>query len=1069
VYGAGDCRESNFCSGRGNCTDGLCVCPSGYIDSNCSVSVDCKYFDEDSRVWRTDGVLSVLSSDGRSLRCETTHLTTFGGVIEIPTSADELLAELETAFHFNVFTLDEAGAILSNFSIADNPTIMTIVFTLSALNLFSLTCLGWWRGSRARRRRRRENKMYEREVIEDELHALNTRLAAVEAADAAKKGSATTRRGLFTKKLSFKRKPSFTMRPPLTKTLSFTTSSAVAPQTSTLTRQTSFVPSSFVRQPTQSFVPKAFMPKSSFMQRRADAARVAPAPPEAASLPPSPPLSPDEDSEHSPTGAKAFALKKYNSRKKLQRWEEIERMKAARRSLRASEQSMTKIEKRINHYWASSHAFCNRLVRTLRAEHTVINLFSPPDDEEALTQVQMVQLFWNTIATELFVCAFMYQSDGGSGAAAGGGGRKAGGGGGGGIAATSSSTSATSQYSDSLVLSPVTAFTEGLIAASICMVVISICAYVFRIGNSHRRPERNVFRRWIRQMRIFFGRFCLSCKPAEKEVTKARRRLTPPDGMVYVEEEYLSYFGRICCYAWLGCPGVAPLVYRCCRSTRVKLVAIEDAEQDAHARTSKMGDRGGDIIAKRPGTAEESSCSVVGADNGSDNASSGSNSQANGTRSAWQEKVPDVDVPAVLEMVRDTKGDDDGTPGSTMGPAVHSPVAEQQRDSTSTLNQLESATSEEPMMLLAPSSAEPAEAAAAPAPSFSSTSDGLDAKNPDDCRRPSTGSDSPHVIKGHRVKSCIALRPANVCTEQHVPERPHTAGPDMKSSSRDSTALLERVEDVGVDDEVQAIGGANESTLSQIVTSPPASPPPEHLSASDPSSGVLFRSAPRLHIAADTSEQAERVATPQAEREASVQAERKEETLLETRARAAALNRMAMLGECANSAEMRDFMQMRDLEKAKERDQRGREMREASKGPAKDQKGLQRRLLWQPKQTSSSIAAIAIEAQLHKVRKDLRWRGPRERACRIGAAWAFNLTVSALAYLVSIIFCARFGEKETSAMSVSWMIAYGLTFVLIEPAQVLLLASAPCLFDDSTKVGRCCLRVRLVYNELCAP
>jgi hypothetical protein len=195
---------------------------------------------------------------------------------------------------------------------------------------------------------------------------------------------------------------------------------------------------------------------------------------------------------------------------------------------------------------------------------------------------------------------------------------------------------------------------------------------------------------------------------------------------------------------------------------------------------------------------------------------------------------------------------------------------------------------------------------------------------------------------------------------------------------------------------------------------------------------------------------------------------------------------------------MRDFMQMRDLEKAKERDQRGREMREASKGPAKDQKGLQRRLLWQPKQTSSSIAAIAIEAQLHKVRKDLRWRGPRERACRIGAAWAFNLTVSALAYLVSIIFCARFGEKDTSAMSVSWMIAYGLvsglfearlfppalralltaryslfavgqTFVLIEPAQVLLLASAPCLFDDSTKVGRCCLRVRLVYNELCAP
>jgi hypothetical protein len=223
-------------------------------------------------------------------------------------------------------------------------------------------------------------------------------------------------------------------------------------------------------------------------------------------------------------------------------------------------------------------------------------------------------------------------------------------------------------------------------------------------------------------------------------------------------------------------------------------------------------------------------------------------------------------------------------------------------------------------------------------------------------------------------------------------------------------------EDLGVDDTVQVFGDADNSTLLQTVPSPPASPAPEHESTADASLGETR--AQSVNVAD---------ASAYAARAASVQAQRQEESLLKRRAQAASLNRMAMLGECANSEEMRDFVQMRDLEQAREQAQeRAKRGREMSKPLADERQSLQHRLLWKPKQTSTSVAAVTIELQLRKVRKELRWRGPRERACRVGAAWAFNLTVLVLAYLVSIIFCARFGERETSTMSVSWLIAYGL-------------------------------------------
>ena len=73
VYGLGDCSEFNFCSGNGNCTDGRCTCPLGYIDSNCSTKISCRYWDDKTSEWSAKGVVTHASSDGLQVRCETTH------------------------------------------------------------------------------------------------------------------------------------------------------------------------------------------------------------------------------------------------------------------------------------------------------------------------------------------------------------------------------------------------------------------------------------------------------------------------------------------------------------------------------------------------------------------------------------------------------------------------------------------------------------------------------------------------------------------------------------------------------------------------------------------------------------------------------------------------------------------------------------------------------------------------------------------------------------------------------------------------------------------------------------
>ena len=139
VYGYGDCRESNYCWGRGNCSDmGLCDCLPGYSGMDCSIEVPCMYWSETNNSWSSEGCYFVPPPgppDGL-LHCECDHLTDFGG-IGIPTSPADLLAEL-TSINFVTFSLDDMANALASFSFAANPAAFLLVTIVTFLNIASV-------------------------------------------------------------------------------------------------------------------------------------------------------------------------------------------------------------------------------------------------------------------------------------------------------------------------------------------------------------------------------------------------------------------------------------------------------------------------------------------------------------------------------------------------------------------------------------------------------------------------------------------------------------------------------------------------------------------------------------------------------------------------------------------------------------------------------------------------------------------------------------------------------------------------------------------------------------------
>ena len=107
--------------------------------------------------------------------------------------------------------------------------------------------------------------------------------------------------------------------------------------------------------------------------------------------------------------------------------------------------------------------------------------------------------------------------------------------------------------------------------------------------------------------------------------------------------------------------------------------------------------------------------------------------------------------------------------------------------------------------------------------------------------------------------------------------------------------------------------------------------------------------------------------------------------------------------------------------------------------------------------------------EMHERANELRWRSDQSYSIRMALAWSFNVFVIVFALFVSLIYALKYREEATRMMLVCWLIAYAVTFAIIEPFQICCLVCMPCLWDEETRLGRCMHRARWWYNEICAP
>merc|ERR1719502_856343 len=84
---------------------------------------------------------------------------------------------------------------------------------------------------------------------------------------------------------------------------------------------------------------------------------------------------------------------------------------------------------------------------------------------------------------------------------------------------------------------------------------------------------------------------------------------------------------------------------------------------------------------------------------------------------------------------------------------------------------------------------------------------------------------------------------------------------------------------------------------------------------------------------------------------------------------------------------------------------------------------------------SADVAAVAIEARLRQRIEEINWRSDRVVFIRRTLAWAFNIFIVLFACFVSLIYALKFGEGTMNSCLVSWAVAYGWSFLIIEPMQ----------------------------------
>ena len=129
---------------------------------------------------------------------------------------------------------------------------------------------------------------------------------------------------------------------------------------------------------------------------------------------------------------------------------------------------------------------CEALKTSFRNEHTLVGLIAPPEEEEALTTSQFIQLFFTALMVDMGFACFNADTSSACGGelqnpctSGGGGGRRGGGGGGGGDGTDSSSGGGLFDFQS---VSPVSAVITGSFAAIGIAIITGMCSYVFRWG-----------------------------------------------------------------------------------------------------------------------------------------------------------------------------------------------------------------------------------------------------------------------------------------------------------------------------------------------------------------------------------------------------------------------------------------------------------------------------------------------------------------------------------------------------------------------------------------------------------
>jgi len=967
---------------------------------------------------------------------------------------------------------------------------------------------------------------------------------------------------------------------------------------------------------------------------------------------------------------------------------------------------------RLSKCWADFGVFWSRLVITARNEHTVINLIRPPDDEEALQPAQMVQIFWNTLAAELFVCCFQYQmpkppqvpqrtSERGAGRRGRGGDTQ------------QQAAQADFVANDTFTIAPITAITQGIIAAAIALGVISMCALVFRWGNS-RRKKPSVWKLYARKL----GRNCwhmghdlmkrqrkmrgkaseadlaeeeelAKAKLAADEAQAAEQAEAEAEGLTIVEKSELTQIGWLVLYiGCVVCPGFNMLALCFCRRKKrvavvAPLVALDAPPPEEppkpvgkmpterasfRSRTvlanghvlfelsTRAGERLGLDLAAVDGIkghGVEVSCkNALGVPVGARLLAVGAVdvSRKDPKRAATMLREahgvitltiePPAPAPAGSDsrllggiLSRPTTGDPEsadaaaalarmGRRGEGAMPlssyqALADALDEDDFDpvaAAAALARLDKLVATRPKAEVEASAltldmSSPRASSRSPrAPMEARAQRGDDVDMPeyapppappppavvDPKARASVLAKLQKRVKGQSSRKTRAERKANECATKwlqatirgrarRIEQRTravtrlqaiargqlvayHLAKKDpelaarvnlKRKESRARAVVVQRdlaTLPVTPPHEAKYVAQGAEvgawvaqtpavelapqpSTLSEVqvveeeAPSPSPSPPAPRsppisprapIEVKDVIGGGRMPSRPVLPVASPPP-------SPPALQPVDYDAVEGAPSPLPSPPKAYAAEEKAhgsplpsppaetpLVRRTSSTSVLigRDSSPLPTSPK-KERTKGGRlgfitslvdsiaddleeEAQEGEEG--KDDQPEESAALkkWDVESTRASIASVraslnkrdegltqaerdhrklseirmastTLRALLHKRREDLGWRSPLTFAVRQALAWAFNMLVLLLACFVSVIYALKFEEQETRNMCMAWLIAYGVTFAIVEPLQVLVIACLPCLSDEETKCGRVCGRARFIYNELCAP